>query len=883
MSEIRRLLLRLLNTARPGRREADLSREIDAHLEQLQREFEGRGLPPDAARLAARRAFGGVEQAKESQRDERSFVWLEDFRRDLGYGVRTLCRTPAFTLMAVVTLALGIGAVTVIYSVLRNVVLDPFPYTRSDRMVNLVLRDASDRVFRGPYFPAEEFLYYQEQTNVFEDVVGTSVESMHWMSDAGAERLQVGWMTPNGFAFLGVPPLLGRVFADADAAPGAPPVAVMNHRAWLRLFNGDPTVIGRTLTLNGEPRTVVGVMPPRFEWNICDLWIPSALSRSDDPKSVRGTRAFQAHLRPDITAAQAEAQLNVIAARRAAQHPDQYPPHSRMALITVIQWVNRDFRGVLFTLFGAVSLLMVIACCNVANMLLARATTREREISIRAAIGASRGRIVRQLFVESMLLAAGGLVGGCLLAYGGIAALAGFMPRQGVPWETQIRLDAPVLLFALLAAALATVGFGLFPAFDSARRDLLPGIGMGTRGTSGRRQTHMRKALVVAQVALSIVLLLGAGLLMRTFVKLVHVDWGFDARNVIVAGVAFPPRQDPSTDSLRRFYREALQRIGSVAGVRSAAVANVPAPFAGIGSALQIPGSETGPHDVTGITFCSEQLFDTIGLTLIRGRLLSAADVESAHHVVVINQALAKKYFAGRETLGATIRLPRLATLPVPVVDPTFEVVGVIRDFANGGPIDLPAPQVWLAFPLRGPVGLGFVVRTYADPTPLIRVVREEVVAVDRQAALVDPTTLDDWMQRVFYARPRFSLLVLGIFACTGILLVAFGVYGVLAYTISQQSREIAIRVALGGERGHVVRMVLRLGLQLVGAGLVIGLTGSVATNRLLESQLWNVSPNDPTTFLTATAAVLLISIVACLVPVRRALGVEPTVALRHE
>ena len=811
------------------------------------------------------------------------FPWLDDLRRDVVYGFRTLRRTPGFTVVAMLTLALGIGAVTVIYSVLRNVVLDPFPYSRSDRMVNLVLNDASARVVRGPSYSAQEFLDYQEQADVFEDVVGTSVESMHWVSDAGAERLQVGWMTPNGFSFLGVQPLIGRVFGDADAAPGAPPVAVMNHRAWMRLFNGDPTVVGRTLVLNGESRTVIGVMPPRFEWNIADLWIPSALNRSDDPQSVRGRRAFQAHLRPGMSVEQAEAQLKVIAARRASQHPDDYPPGSRLALITVINWVVREFRGVLYTLFGAVSLLMVIACCNVANMLLARATTREREISIRAAIGASRGRIVRQLLVESVLLAIGGLAGGCLLAYAGIAALAGFMPRQGVPWETQIRLDTPVLIFALLAAGVATIAFGLFPSLQTARRDLLAGAGMGGRGTAGRQQTRMRKALVIAQVALSIVLLLGAGLLMRTFVKLVNVDWGFDSKNLIMAGVGFPPGQDVSTESLRRFYRQGLERISALPGVRSAAIANLPAPFAGMGSGLQIPGKETGPQDFTGITFCSERLFDTIGLTLIKGRLLSAPEVESARHVVVINEALARKYFNATEPLGASIRLPRLATLPVPVADPTFEIIGVLRDIANAGPRDLPVPQVWVPFPLRGPAGLGLVVRTSTDPVRMIQSVRQEITSVDRQVALVEPGILDDWMQRVFFARPRFSLLILGIFACTGIVLVAFGVYGVLAYTISQQTREIAIRMALGGERSHVVRMVLRLGLQLVGAGLVIGVAVSFATNRLLRSQLWNTSPNDPATFATTIAAVLLIGIFACWVPARRAVRVEPMVALRHE
>jgi putative ABC transport system permease protein len=884
MSAIRRLVLRILNLLHHGDRDGDLSREIDAHLDQLQYQFERRGLSRAEARLAARRTFGGVEQVKEVQRDARSFAWLEDLRRDLGYGVRTLARTPSFTAVAMLTLALGIGAVTVIYSVLRNVVLDPFPYTRSDRMVNLVLQDASGRNLRdSPRYASEEFLDYQDQATVFEDVVGTSVEGMQWVHDTGAERLQVGWMTPNGFAFLGVPPQLGRVFADADAAPGAPPVAVMNHRAWVRLFNADPNVIGRTLVLNEQPYTVIGIMPPRFEWNIADLWIPSALSRSDDPTSVRGRRAFQAHLRPGVSIAEAEAQLNVIAARRAAEHPGDYPAHSRMVLITVINWVVRDFRGVLYTLFGAVSLLLVIACCNVANMLLARATTREREMCVRAAIGATRGRIVRQLLVESALLAGGGLAAGCLLAYVGIEALSGFMPRGGVPWETQIRLDRPVLVFALVAATVATLGFGLFPALQSARRDLVAGVGSGERGSANRRQTRMRGSLVVAQVALSIVLLLGAGLLMRTFVKLANVEWGFDTRNLLIAGIAFPPRQNRSPDDVNRFYREARDRIAALPGVRSVAIANGPAPFAGFGGRLEILGTATGPEDIVGMTFCSEQEFDTVGLTLMKGRLLTAIDIDKSHHVAVINEALAKKYFRSTEPLGAAIRLPNLAGGSAPVADPTFEIVGVLRDFANAGPTDPPAPQAWLPFSLRGPSGVGLVVRTSADPSQVIRSIREAILAVDRQVALVQPTSMDEWMQRVFFARPRFSLLVLGIFACTGMVLVAFGVYGVLAYTISQQTREIAIRMALGGERGHVVRMVLRLGLQLVGVGLLIGVAVSLATNRLLESQLWTISPHDPLTFAAVIAAIVCVGMVACLVPARRAVRIEPMVALRHE
>ncbi|HJZ70711.1 MAG TPA: ABC transporter permease [Vicinamibacterales bacterium] len=807
-------------------------------------------------------------------------MWVDDVRRDIAYGVRTLTRARGFATVAILTLGLGIGAATVIYSVVRNVVLDPFPYTRSDRMVNLLLRDASGRNFRGPYFPAAEFLDYQEQAQVFEDVVGTSLEGMQWVHENGADRLMIGWMTPNGFGFLGVEPMLGRVFGGADVAPGAPLIGVMNHRAWVRLFAADPGVLGRALMLNGQAITIVGVMPPRFEWNIADLWVPAAMSRADDPQSPRGTRAFQAHLKPGVSVAEAEAQLTVIAARRAAAHPAEYPPHFRMGVIKVIDWVVREFRGVLYTLFGAVTLLLLIACCNVANMLLARGMVREREIGIRAAIGASRGRIVRQLLVESALLAAGGLVAGCLLAYAGIAALAGYMPRQGVPWETEIRLDAPVLVFAMIAAAIATITFGLFPALQSARRDLASGTNLGGRTTAGRRQARLRGGLVIAQVALSIVLLLGAGVLMRTFVKLVNADLGFNPANLLVIGVAFPPRQNASPADQLRFYRQALERVGSIPDVRSVAVGY---PFGGMGSVLQVPGL-TIPQDASAaLTFCSERLLDTLDIPLLRGRQFAALEVEQAHHVAIVNETLAKRYFGDVDPIGRTVRLPRLAALPLPVADPTLEIVGVVRDISNNGPREPPMPQVFLPFTLRGPAGLGFVARTSGDPLRVLDAARREIQAIDPQVALVSPEPLDSQMQRVFYARPRFSLLVLGIFACTGIVLVGFGVYGVLAYTVSQQSREIAIRVALGGARGDVIRMVLRTGLTLIGVGLAAGLGIGAATNRLLASQLWNTSAHDPLTLAVTVAVVCGIGLLACWIPARRAVSIQPIAALRQE
>jgi putative ABC transport system permease protein len=884
MESLRRTLLRILTAFRHGRSERELTREVDAHLAELQREFERRGLPPEDARVAARRAFGGVEQVKELQRDARSFRWLEDLRRDVAYGVRTLSRTRGFTVAATLTLALGISAITVIYSVVRNVVLDPFPYSRSNRLVNVVLRDGSDRQVRGPYFPAPEFLDYQDQAAAFEDVVGTSRDSMLWQGENGTERLDVAWMTANGFDFLGVKPLIGRVFDASDTAPGAPPVAVMCHRVWTRSFGADPGVIGRTLVLDGTAWTVIGVMPPRFEWNIADLWLPAAITRTDDPRTPRGTRAFQAHLRPGVSPKDAEAQLNVIGARRAREYPNDYPPHYHFQVIKVVDWVVRDFRAVLYTLFGAVGLLLAIACCNVANMLLARATIREREIAIRAAIGASRGRIVRQLLVESALLAAGGLAVGAAMAYGGIQALAQLLPPgQGVPWETQIRLDRPVLVFAIIVAGASTFAFGLFPALQSVRRDIGAGANVAGRTTAGRRQTRMRSSLVIVQVALSIVLLLGAGLLTRTFVKLVGVDLGFDSKNVLVAGVTFPQQRRASADDQRSVYRQIADRSAMVPGVVSVAMANGFPPFGGLPSALEIPGIAVDPSSEALVVFGSERLAETLGIPILKGRGLSTIDVEQMHRVAIVNETLARRYFGSEDPLARVIRLPRLATLPRPITDPTFQIIGIMRDVATAGPRDNPAPEVFLPFSLRLPGNLALLVRTADDPLRAVNALRREIQAVDAQVALGNPLTLERLIQMSFYARPGFSLLVLGILAGTGAVLVALGIYGVLAYTVSQQTREIAIRMALGGEPGHVVRMVVRFGLGLIAAGLFIGLGASFATNRLLTAQLWNTSPNDPLTFAVVILLITTIGVLACWVPARRAVGVQPMIALRHE
>jgi putative ABC transport system permease protein len=631
--------------------------------------------------------------------------------------------------------------------------------------------------------------------------------------------------------------------------------------------------------LDGRRWTIIGVMPPRFEWNVADLWIPGALSRGDDPSLTRSSRSFQARLRPGVGIEEAEAQLNVIASRRAAEHPQDYPPHSRMTVVTVIDWVVGRFRRVLYTLFAAVTLLLVIACCNVANMLLARATAREREITIRAALGASRGRIVRQLLAESAILAAGGVLAGCVVAYAGVGALARLMPRQGIPWETELRLDTPVLLFAVVTGALATFIFGLFPALQGARRELVGAANStGRSGTAGRRQTRMRSGLVIAEVALSIILLLGAGLLLRNFITLTAVDVGFDPHNLLITGVAFP--SGPAGPDRAGFYRRAIERIHAIPGVRSITVSN--SLVGGRETALEVAGGSTTTGSAQ-VQLCSEEVIETLGLRLTAGRAMSALEVKSTHHLAIVSEALVSQYLKGENPLGRTVRLPQLAKPPFSIADPSFTIIGVVANVANQGPGQAPTPQLYVPYTLRPGGGYAILVRTSADPTPVIRLLRSEINAIDRQAALVQPGPVETVLQSGVYAQPRFSVIVLGMFACTGLVLVGLGVYGVLAYTVSQQGREFAIRMALGGERRHVLRHVFGMGVRLLGSGIVVGLGAGLATNRLLISQLSNTSPTDPMTLGAVVVVVSTIGMLACWIPAHRAIRVEPIVALRHE
>jgi putative ABC transport system permease protein len=805
--------------------------------------------------------------------------------QDLRYGLRGLRKRPGFTVLAVLALALGIGSVTTIFSVIDNVLLDPFPYKDAGRIVTFQIHDAErgDRGGRG-FFLIPEFLDYQEQNHVFDRVVGDSNEDVLYTNGEGTERFQGTNVTPNVFAFLGMPPLLGRGITVDDGKPGAPPVFVMSYKLWAKVFNLDSKILGRTFVLNGTSRTLVGVMPPRFTWWGSDLWIPAPLDRSDPEARQRGF-VLQAHLKPGVTMQQAEADLTVIAHRLARVYPKDYPKKYSVEVQTLADSVVGRFKTVLYTLLGAVGLLLLIACSNVANMLLARASAREKEMAVRASLGASRWRLIRQLLLESLLLAMGGAVAGCLVAYGGIQALVAAIPENTIPDEAVIGLNVPVLLFSLSVAVFTAVLFGLAPALHMAKPDIVEPLKDSGKGVSGGfRHGKLRNTLVVVEVALSLVLLVGAGLLMRSFVALEQVELGLNPDNILVARLPLPKEQYKTATAKQHFFRELLQRLYALPGVVAATETSTLPPYGGIPSEVDVPGKTHSDKWNAIFQLCSEGYFPTVGIRTLRGRLLSEADVNDARKVAVVNQTLVKRFFGQEDPIGRQIKLSMLETVPdPPVKNPVFEIIGVVVDAKNQGIQEPPSPEVWVPYTVTGAFARGILVRTSQDPSLMLNTVRREIWAVDRNVALTMTGTLKDYLKSFSYSEPRFSLILLGVFAGVGLVLVAIGVYSVIAYTVSRQTHEIGIRMALGAGRADVLRMVMRMGMRLIGLGTIAGLVASFGVTRLLASQLWNVSPHDPVTICAVVAVVAGAGFAACYFPARRATRVDPMVALRYE
>jgi len=805
--------------------------------------------------------------------------------QDLRYGLRGLRKQPAFTILAVMALALGIGSVTTIFSVIDNVLLNPFPYADAKRVALIYIHDVKESGRGGrSFFSTPEFLDYQEQNHVFDAVIGGTFQDVLYSSGEGTEQFDGGNVTPNLFRVLGVPALIGRGIVPEDGKPGAPPVFVMSYKMWRKRFNLDPAVVGRTFTLNGTARTLVGIMPPRFAKMGADLWMPMVPNRSD-PEAKQQYFMFQGHLKPGATFRDAQADIDVLAHHLAQVYPKDYPKKFTVEVVSWVDWLVRGFRPTLYTLAAAVSLLLLIACSNVANMLLARATAREKEMAIRASLGASRWRLIRQLLMESLLLALGGAALGCLFSYGGIKALVTAIPQGAIPSESVISLNVPVLLFSLGAAVFTAVLFGLAPALQTVKRDMAEPLKDSGKGVSGGfRRGKLRNALVLVEVALSLVLLTGAGLLMRSFVALMQVDLGLNPDNVLVARLPFPRGQYKTAEAKRQFFRPLLQRLYALPGVVAATETSTLPPYGGIGTEVEIAGKTHSEKWKAIFQLCSEGYFPTLGIRLLRGRPLSEAEVNDARKVAVVNQTLVKKFFGQEDPIGRRIKLTMLETeMDPPVKDPVFEIIGVVADAKNNGIQDPPRPELFVPYTITGAFERGILVRTSKDPLTMLNAVRREIWATDRNVALTLTGSLNDYLKSFSYSEPRFSLILLSVFASLGLVLVLIGVYSVIAYTVSRQTHEIGIRMALGAGSADVLRMVLWMGARLLGMGLAAGLVASFAVTRLIASQLWGVSPHDPVTLCGVVAIVAGAGLAACYFPARRATRVDPMVALRYQ
>jgi putative ABC transport system permease protein len=810
---------------------------------------------------------------------------LNSLWQDWRYGWRGVRKQPGFALLAVAALALGIGSATTIFSVIDNVLLDPFPYAEAQTIVVIHVRDlAHSGQSARQYFLLSEFLDYQEQNHVFDQVFGTEDVDVLYTGSEGTERFFGARVTPNTFQILGVPALLGRAITPDDGKPGAPAVFVFSYKTWVNNYSRDPSVLGRTLVLNGRPRTLVGIMPPRFAHRGADLWMPVALDRGD-PELRDRSFAMNAHLKPGVTTQQAQADLQVIGRRLAQVYSQQYPAQFAIQVDTLAESTVSHFRKILVTLSAAVGFLLLIACSNVANMLLARASAREKEMAIRAALGASRWRLVRQLLMESFLLAVGGAAAGCLVAYLGIKAIVGTMPFGLIPDEAVIHLNVPVLLFSLAVAGLTAILFGLGPAMQAARPDIVEPLKDSGKGVSGGfRQGRLRNALVVLEVALSLVLLAGAGLLMRSFIALQHADLGLNPDNILVVRLPLPRAEYASAAAKQHFFQPLLRRLYALPGVVAATETSTLPPYGGIPTEVEITGKTHSEKWYAIFQLCSEGYFPTLGIRLLRGRALSEVEVNDARKVAVVNQTLVRRYFGPEDPIGRQIKLKELeADMDSPTANPAFEIVGVVADVKNQGIQEPPRPEVFVPYTLTGYFERGILVRTSGDPLRLLNAARREIWAVDRNVALTLTGSLKDFLKRFSYAEPRFSLVLLGVFAGVGLVLVAIGVYSVLAYTVSRQTHEIGIRMALGAGQVDVLRMVLRMGGKLIGLGVVAGVVVSFVATRLLESQLWGVSARDPITLLGVVLVVSLSGLAACYFPARKATRVDPMVALRHQ
>ncbi|HEY2800397.1 MAG TPA: ABC transporter permease [Chthoniobacterales bacterium] len=798
---------------------------------------------------------------------------------DLRYAFRLLLKSPGFTLVAVLTLALGIAASTAIFSVVDAVLLHPLPYPHSEQIVSVSQTTRSTGLSNEDASPAN-FLDWSAQNSVFSAMACVSGSQRNLSGGEQPERVRTSMASSQFFALFDTAPLLGRTFGPSDAKPGNAQVVVLSHALWARRYAADRNVIGRELQLDGKTFTIIGVMPPAFSPDdYAEIWIPSPydvpvhpLAPNDNPRPMRDRSYLEAwaRLKSGITLQQAQTQMNAIALRLEKQYPDANQDVG-VALVPVHEEMVSGIRPMLLMLLGAVSFVLLIACANVANLLLARAATRSREIAIRTALGASRVRLLRQLLTESVLLALLGGALGLLLATWALPVLLSLSPPE-ITGFSGIGLNREVLVFSLLASLATGTLFGLAPALFGSRANPNDALREGERGSS-LGKSPARSGLIAVEIALSLVLLVGAGLMMKSFLRLTNVDPGFNSKRLFVFNVG--PSRSADAAQQTNFYRGVVERIAAVPGVKSVgAVSRLPLAGGNSSRSFNLPGDKQDYE--ADIRVSTPDYFPTMGVPLLQGRNFSERDASDSLPVAIMNQAAATSVFPGKNPIGQYITNfgPNSEKL---------QIVGVIGNVHHVALEKSPRPEIYLPFTQAQWPSMFIAVRgAISNPLSLLPAVQSAVWSVDRNVPLANPRTMEDVLAHSVLRR-KFAMLLLSIFAGIATLLAAIGLYGVISYSVAQRTKEIGIRMALGGQRGDMLRMVLRQSGILVALGMVIGVPAALAATRLLGAMLYGVGATDLLTYLFVIALLAAAAFLASILPALRATKVDPTVALRYE
>jgi putative ABC transport system permease protein len=890
--EVRKRLSRL--SLEPAH-EAEVVEELAQHLDDVYQRTLKNGATEAEARSAALNELAADDLLpREMRRSQSTFKespvaggptkssLVADLLHDLRYAARLQRKNPGFTVVAVIALALGIGANTALFSVVNTVLLRPLPYKDPERLV-MVWEDASRQGYPRDTPAAANFVDWRDQNQVFEGMAAMYDTSFNLTGTGDPERLEGRSVSASLFPLLGVEPQIGRVFTAAEDQPGAQRVVLLSYALWQQRFGGDPGIVGRSLTLNGEGYVVVGVMPARFQFPSSDdqAWVPIAFTQEEAANRGRHYLQVVARLKPGVSLGQAQSEMNTIGSRLQQQYP-QFNTDVGVAVQPLHEHLVGDIKPALLILLGAVGLVLLIACANVANLLLARAAARQKEIAVRVALGARRWRLIRQFLTESLLLSTlGGLVG-LVIAYGGLIVLKAFIP-ENISQAREISMDLKVLGFTFLVSVTTGLIFGLAPAIQAARFNQIETLKEGGRdaatGGSGKR---LRSVLVTAEVAISLVLLIGAGLLINSFLRLRNVDPGFRADNLLTMKIVLPESKYEEMERRSAFYTDLIQRVQSLAGVRSAAVTtNLPLYRHGNSIGIGIEGQPAPPPGQERIIvtrIVSPGYFNTMGIPLVRGRQLSEQDTDTTPNVVVISETMARRYWPGEEAIGKRIAVGRIRK-----PEDWIQVIGVVKDVRQFELTAESKPQMYLTYRQAGFFDAqDLVVKTDVDPASLAATVRKAVWEIDKDQPVSNIRTMEEILADSI-ARQRFSMLLLAIFAAVALVLAGVGIYGVMSYSVAQRTHEIGIRMALGAQTGAMLKLAVGYGMKLVLAGLVIGLIAAFALTRVMATLLFGVTATDPATFTLISLLLIAVAALASYVPARRATKVNPIIALRYE